>query len=148
MDADKFIHKRELCKSGEWCQYCWGPAHEKGFKCVYYNFCRYCLSFQPREQKYRDLKLNKHLCNYGITEMPDQKQRNTRKAVELAEQVFSEERTAQVKVLEQKADIVNNQAAILFQQKLKRKRENKAKAKAEAEKKFKKKKKKHGFQEE
>ena len=40
MDADKFIHKRELCKSGEWCQYCWGPAHEKGFKCVYYNFCR------------------------------------------------------------------------------------------------------------
>ena len=80
--------------------------------------------------------------------MPDQKQRNTRKSVCLVEQVFSEERAAQVKVLEQKADIVNNKAAILFQQKLKRKRENKAKAKAEAEKKFKKKKKKHGFQEE
>ena len=80
--------------------------------------------------------------------MPDQKQRNTRKAVELAEQVFSEERTAQVKVLEQKADIVNSQAAILFQLKLKRKRESKAKAKAEAEKKFKNKKKKHRFQDE
>ena len=79
--------------------------------------------------------------------MPDQKQRNTRKSVCLVEQVFSEERAAQVKVLEQKADIVNNQAAILFQLKLKRKREQKAKAKAEAEKKFKKKKK-HGSQEE
>ena len=147
-DSDNFIHKRELMKSGDWCQYCWGPAHEKGFKCVYYNFCRSCLSFQPREQKYRDLKLNKHLCNYGITEMPDQKQRNTKKTVELVEQVFSEERTAQVKVLEQKADIVNSQAAILFQLKLKRKRESKAKAKAEAEKKFRNKKKKHRFQDE
>ena len=29
-DGDEFVHKRELCKSGEWCQYCRCPKHPKG----------------------------------------------------------------------------------------------------------------------
>ena len=67
-DGDNYIHKRELCKSGEWCPYCWGPAHEQGFKCIYYNFCKYYLSFQPLDREFRDFKMKSHICNYGITE--------------------------------------------------------------------------------
>ena len=58
-DTSGFIHKREVKKSGNWCPYCWGPAHDKGFKCVYYNFCRSCLAFNPKDKKYRkDFALN------------------------------------------------------------------------------------------
>ena len=28
-DSTGFIHKRDLMKSGDWCPYCWGSAHEK-----------------------------------------------------------------------------------------------------------------------
>ena len=66
-DGDIYIHKRELCKSGEWCQYCWGPSHDKGFKCIYYNFCEYCLSFQPQDKTFKGFKIKPHLCNYDIT---------------------------------------------------------------------------------
>ena len=62
--------------------------------------------------------------------MPEQMQNKSKKQSKLAEQVFSEERTAQVQVLEKNATIVNNQAAILLQQKMRKKR--KAKAEAEA----------------
>ena len=58
--------------------------------------------------------------------MPKQKVPSRNKAPKLHEQVFSEERTAQVKDLEQKADLVKNDAAKLLQQKRKRKREHKA----------------------
>ena len=71
-DSTGFIHKRDLTKSGDWCPYCWGKSHEKGFKCIYYNFCRRCLAFNPRDKKYKDLSLYKHLCNYGIHDMPRQ----------------------------------------------------------------------------
>ena len=47
-----------------------------------------------------------HLCNYNITEMPKQKVSSRNKVPELHEQVFSEERTAQVRDMEQKADLV------------------------------------------
>ena len=99
---------------------------------MYYNFCSFCSCFQPKDKKYRDFELNKHLCNYGIPEMPDQKMRNDRKAVKLREQVFSDERTEQVKVLEQNADLVRQQAATLLAKKVKRKREAVAKAEHEA----------------
>ena len=58
--------------------------------------------------------------------MPKQKQQTREKSEKLHEQVFSEERTAQVKELEQKADVIKNNAANLLKQKLKRKREQKA----------------------
>ena len=58
--------------------------------------------------------------------MPKQKTQARNKAPELHEQVFSEGRTARVKELEQKADLVKNDAAKLLQQKMKRKREQKA----------------------
>ena len=50
------------------------------------------------------------------------------KVPELHEQVFFEERTAQVQELEQKTDIVKDAATKLLQQKVKRKREHKATA--------------------
>ena len=64
-----------------------------------------------------------HLCNYDITEMPKQKEQTRDKREKLHEQVFSEERSAQVKELEQKAEAIKNTAAQHFRQKLKRKRE-------------------------
>jgi hypothetical protein len=140
-DQADYIHKRELRKSGEWCPYCWGPAHELGFKCIYYNFCKYCLSFQPRDKKYKDFAMTSHLCNYDITEMPKQKQQTREKSEKLHEQVFSEERTAQVKEMEQQAEAIKANAALLLKQKLKRKREQKL---AEQEKKNNKKKKDKG----
>ena len=105
--------------------------------CIYYNFCKHCLSFQPRDKKYKDFAMTSHLCNYDIAEMPKQKQQTREKSEKLHEQVFSEERTAQVKELEQKAEAVKNNAAQLLKQKLKRKREQKL---ADQEKKNKKKK--------
>ena len=84
--------------------------------------------------------MTSHLCNYNITEMPKQKIPSRNKAPELHEQFFSEERIAQVKDLEQKADLIKNDAKKLLQTKIKRKREQKA---ATQEKKYKKKKKKN-----
>jgi hypothetical protein len=136
-DQADYIHKREIKKSGDWCPYCWGPAHEKGFMCIYYNFCKYCLSFQPRDKKYKDFAMTSHLCNYDITEMPKQKQQTREKSEKLHEQVFSEERTAQIKEVEQKAEAIKNSANLLLKPKLKRKREQKL---ADQEKKTKKKK--------
>ena len=75
--------------------------------------------------------------------MPKQKVRLRHKAPKLHEQVFSEERSAQVKDLEQEADKVHSEAANLLQQKIKRKREQVAKSKADAQQKKNKKKKKH-----
>ena len=138
-DQADYIHKRELRKSGDWCPYCWGPAHELGFKCIYYNFCKYCLSFQPRDKTYKDFAMTSHLCNYDITEMPQQKQPTREKSEKLHEQVFSEERTAQVKEMEQQAEAIKAKAALILKQKLKRKREQKL---AEQKKKVKKKEKK------
>ena len=63
--------------------------------------------------------------------MPDQKERPDQQISKLEhEQVFSTERIKIVQVLEQKADLVNNQAGKLLQLKLKRKREAKAQAAA------------------
>ena len=135
-DQADYIHKREIRKSGDWCPYCWGPAHELGFKCIYYNFCKYCLSFQPRDKKYKDFTMKSHLCNYDITEMPQQKQQTREKSEKLHEQVFSEERTAQVKEMEHQAEAIKANAALILKQKLKRKREQKL---AEQKKKSKKK---------
>ena len=91
--------------------------------CIYYNFCKHCLSFQPRDKKYKDFVMTSHLCNYDITEMPKQKQQTREKSETLHEQVFSEERTAQVKEVEQKAEAIRNNAALILKRKLKRKRE-------------------------
>jgi hypothetical protein len=55
--------------------------------------------------------------------MPKQKIPSRNKAPEVHEQVFSEERAAQVKDLEQKADLIKNDAKKLLQQNMKRKRE-------------------------
>ena len=55
--------------------------------------------------------------------MPKQKEQTREKREKLHEQVFSEERPAQVKELEQKAEAIKNNAAQLLKQKLKRKRE-------------------------
>ena len=119
-DTAGFIHKREVMKSGNWCQYCWGPAHEKGFKCVYYNFCRSCLAFNPREKKYKDFALNKHMCNFNITEMPNQKVCLTDEVI--AEQVFSEDRKARLALLEEKARVADKAAKAALEAKKKRKR--------------------------
>ena len=69
--------------------------------------------------------MTSHLCNYDITEMPKQKQQPREKSEKLHEQVFSEERTAQVKEMEQQAEAIKANAALLLKQKLKRKREQK-----------------------
>ena len=60
--------------------------------------------------------MTSHLYNYNTTEMPKQKVPSRNKVSELHEQVFSEERAAQVKDLEQKADLVKNDAAKPLQQ--------------------------------
>ena len=45
-DSTGFIHKRELMKSGgDWCQHCWG---KRSGPCIYYNFCKRCLAFNPQ----------------------------------------------------------------------------------------------------
>ena len=104
-DSTGYLHKRELKKSGNFCQHCWGPAHEPGFKCVYYNFCRACLAFNPREPKLKlEFGLNKHLCNYGITEMPDQRISAGPKKV-IKEQVFNEDRKERMAQLERQAQV-------------------------------------------
>ena len=95
-DSTGFIHKRDLMKSGDWCPYCWGNAHEKGYKCIYYNFCRRCLTFNPREKKYKDLALTKHLCNYGIHDMPKQKFKPVKKEEIIPKQVMDPERIARL----------------------------------------------------
>ena len=66
-----FIHKRELVKSrDDWCQhYC----DKRSGLCIYYNFFKRCLAFNPKGNKYKDFKLNRHLCNYGVHQMPNQK---------------------------------------------------------------------------
>ena len=69
--------------------------------------------------------------------MPKQKQQTREKSEQLHEQVFSEERTAQIKEVEQKAEAIKDSANLLLKQKLKRKREQKL---ADQEKKNKKKK--------
>ena len=123
MDSTGYIHKRELRKSGNWCQYCWGPAHEPGFKCVYFNFCKACLAFNPRQSKFKqDFALNRHLCNYGVTEMPDQKV-PVGPAETVKEQVYTEERRAKIAQLEEQAKKANSAAeAALEAKKLNRKR--------------------------
>ena len=95
-DSTGFIHKRDLMKSGDWCPYCWGNAHEKGYKCIYYNFCRRCLTFNPREKRYKDLALTKHLCNYGIHDMPKQKFKPVKKEEIIPKQVMDPERIARL----------------------------------------------------
>ena len=95
-DSTGYIHKRDLMKSGDWCPYCWGNAHEKGYKCIYYNFCRRCLIFNPRDRKYKDLALTKHLCNYGITDMPKQKAKPIKKEEIIPEQVMDPQRIARL----------------------------------------------------
>jgi hypothetical protein len=71
--------------------------------------------------------------------MPQQKQPTRAKSEKLHEQVFSAERTAQVKEMEQQAEAIKAKAALILKQKLKRKREQKL---AEQKKKVKKKEKK------
>ena len=71
-------------------------AHEKGYKCIYYNFCRRCLIFNPRDRKYKDLALTKHLCNYGITDMPKQKAKPIKKEEIIPEQVMDPQRIARL----------------------------------------------------
>ena len=73
--------------------------------------------------------------------MPKQKQQTREKSEKLHEQVFSEERTAQVKEMEQQAEAIKTNAALILKQKLKRKREQKL---AEQERKNNKKKKDKG----
>ena len=102
-DSTGYIHKRELIKSGDWCPYCWGKTHEKGYKCVYYNFCKRCLAFNPREKKFKDLALHKHLCNYGINEMPRQRVENMTEDT-LPEQNMTEERKARLEAQQAQVD--------------------------------------------
>ena len=70
-DSIGFIYKRDLLKSGDdWCQHFWG---KHSGHCIYYSFCKRCFAFKPQGKKYKDFKLNRHLCNYGVHQMPNQK---------------------------------------------------------------------------
>ena len=80
------------------------------------------MNVEPRNRKYKDFAMETHLCHYNITEMPKQKTPKQQKSEKLHEQVFSEERTTQVKELEQKAEAIKNNAAQLRKQRSKRKR--------------------------
>ena len=106
-DSTGFIHKRELMKSGDdWCQHCWGK--HIGL-CIYYHFCKRCLAFNPKGNKYKAFQLNRHLCNYGVVEMPNQKS-PTKFFVE-PEQVFSAERQAHFDAQKKQSDEMTDKAA-------------------------------------
>ena len=110
-DSAGYIHKRDLMKSGDWCRYCRGNAHEKGYKCIYCNLCRRCLIFNLRHRKYKDLALTKHLCNYGIIDMPKQKAKPVRKEEVIPEQVMDPQRIARLEA--QQAQVTAMEAAKL-----------------------------------
>ena len=106
-DSTGFIHKRELMKSGDnWCQHCWG---KHAGLCIYYHFCKRCLAFNPKGNKYKAFQLNRHLCNYGVVEMPNQKS-PTKFFVE-PEQVFSAERQAHFDAQKKQSDEMTDKAA-------------------------------------
>ena len=73
------------------------------------NFCRRCLIFNPRDRKYKDLALTKHLCNYGITDMPKQKAKPVRKEEVIPEQVMDPQRIARLEA--QQAQVTAMEAA-------------------------------------
>ena len=105
-DSTGFIHKRELMKSGDnWCQHCWG---KHSGKCIYFHFCKRCLAFNPKGKKYEDFKLNRHLCNYGVYEMPDQK---PPKVFVEPDQVFDAERSAHFDAQEKQAAAMSELAS-------------------------------------
>ena len=66
-----YMYKHPLYKASAWCQDCWGPKKhcqnpewkEAGKYCAYSNFCKICLAFNPKQTKYTDLALSKHMCN-------------------------------------------------------------------------------------
>ena len=87
-------------KSGDdWCQHCWGK--HIGL-CIYYHFCKRCLAFNPKWTKYKDFQLKRHLCNYGVVEMPNQKS-PTKFFVE-PKQVFNAERPAHFDAQKKQSD--------------------------------------------
>ena len=105
-DSTGFIHKRELMKSGDnWCQHCWG---KHSGHCIYYHFCKRCLAFNPQGHKYKDFKLNRHLCNYGVHQMPNQK---TPKTFVEPQQVFDVERLAHFDAQKKQAEAMTDVAA-------------------------------------
>jgi len=133
-DSTGFIHKRELMKSGDnWCQHCWG---KHSGPCIYYNFCKRCLAFNPQGHKYKDFKLNRHLCNYGVHQMPNQK---TPKSFVEPQQVFDAERQAHFDAQKKQAEGMTDIAAKNLALKMRAVKEKKRKAaEASAERKAKK----------
>jgi hypothetical protein len=122
-DSTGFIHKRELMKSGDnWCQHCWG---KHSGHCIYYNFCKRCLAFNPQGNKYKDFKLNRHLCNYGVHQMPNQK---TPKNFVEPQQKFDAERQAHFDAQKKQADAMSDVAAQNLQLKILAVKEKKRKA--------------------
>ena len=104
-DSTGFIHKRELMKSGDdWCQHCWG---KHSGHCIYFHFCKRCLAFNPQGKKYEDFKLNRHLCNYGVHQMPNQK---APKFFVEPEQVFDAERQAHFDAQKKQAEAMSEVA--------------------------------------
>ena len=105
-DSTGFIHKRELMESGyDSCPHCGGKHSDH---CIYYNFCKKCLAFNPQGNKYTDFKLNRHLSNHGVHQMPNQKAPES--FVE-PEQVFDAERQTHIDAQKKHADAMTNVAA-------------------------------------
>lgn len=141
------MYKHPLYKAGAWCQDCWGPKKhcqnpewkEEGKYCAYSNFCKMCLAFNPKQKKYKDLALSKHMCNYGTEEMPSEPHPFKRKLKDeqiIHPQDITESRSAEVASLHAKADESRKRSANLTQQKIAKRMkliQEKAEAKAAAE---------------
>ena len=92
----------------------------------------------PRGTKYKDFQLNRHLCNYGVVEMPNQKS-PTKFFVE-PEQVFNAERQAHFDAQKKQSDEMTDKASQTLARRILAVKEKKRKAAEVAENKKKKKK--------
>jgi hypothetical protein len=98
-----------------------------------------CLAFNPKQKKYKDLALSKHVCNYGTEEMPSEPHPVKKKLKDeqiIHPQEITEARSAEVASLHAKAGESRKRSANLTQQKIAKRMkliQEKAEAKAAAE---------------
>ena len=97
-----------------------------------------CFQPQGEQLKYKDFQLNRHLCNYGVVEMPNQKS-PTKFFVE-PEQVFNAERQAHFDAQKKQSDEMTDKASQTLARRILAVKEKKRKAAEVAENKKKKKK--------
>ena len=89
--------------------------------CAYSNSCKMCFAFNPKQTKYKDLALSKHMCNYGTEEMPSESHPFKKKFKDeqiIHPQDITESRTAEVASLHAKAEESRKRSAELTQQKM------------------------------